>query len=271
MWLVLILGRSAEVLREGSTDSARNRDTRSSKPGLISDVLLLSCSRCARIVRMQTRTHALLTVLALSQMEYVDYTVERPLCDVLITRHGMWFDVKNADGAVNEHDIQLFLTEFAEVHFMAAAAAAAAGRAESLMNNGFTSKHALASLTAVQLEKFGVLVGHPQVLASYLGGQQHRMPLMNSPPSTGVTDTGHISPPPLKAPIQTGLAKKRPAAQAFPPALQAGRDAQAFQPAFQATPASQPAPSQPKKIMSNLFYLVKQLGYLNYYLDEHVV
>ena len=123
--------------------------------------------------------------------------------------------------------------------------AAAAGRAESLINNGFTSKHALASLTAVQLEKFGFLVGHAQALASYLGDQIRSMPLMNSPPSTCVTDTGHTSPPPLKAPIAVGQGKKRPAGQAFPTALQ---DAQAFQPAFQAAPASQPAPNQPVPI-----------------------
>jgi hypothetical protein len=208
-------------------------------------------ARGARIVRMQTRTDALLTVLALSQMEYVDYTVERPLRDVLITRLGMWFDVNNADGAVNEHDVQLFLNEFAEVHFMAAAAAT--GRAESLINNGFTSKHALASLTALQLEKFGFLVGHAQVLASYLGAQQHSMPLINSPASTGATDTGQTSPPPPKdcpekTPIETAPSNKRPAAQAFPPAFQAGPDAQSFQPAFQAAPTFQPAPSPVKVI-----------------------
>lgn len=142
-----------------------------------------------------------------------------PHRDVRINRLRMWFDVRNPDGAVTENDVQSFLNEFAEVHFMSAAAAPS--RAEALINNGFTSKHAVASLTAVQLEKFGFLLGHAQALASYMGAQQHRMVVMNSPPSTGVTATGQTSPPAPndcseKTQIETAPTKKRPAAEAFP-------------------------------------------------------
>ena len=146
----------------------------------------------------------------------------QPHRDARIYRLRMWFHVKNPDDAVNEKDIQSFLTEFAEVHFMSAAAAPS--RAEALINNGFTSKHAIASLTAVQLEQFGFLIGHAQALASYMGAQQPRMDAMNSPPSTGVTATGRTSPPPNDSPqktqieteIETAATNKRSAAEAFP-------------------------------------------------------
>ena len=89
--------------------------------------------------------------------------------DARIATLQTWFHVNSPDGPVNEECIQEFLEELKDVHFMDAVAAD--GRAAAIINNGYTSKHGVASLTTAELIDLGF---------SHVGGELSKRVSMQS-------------------------------------------------------------------------------------------
>ena len=68
-----------------------------------------------------------------------------------------WFHVSNPEARVEETDVQLFLEEVKDLHFMDDAAAP--GRAASIIKAGYTSTHTVAGLCTEELFSLGSCEG----------------------------------------------------------------------------------------------------------------
>ena len=99
-----------------------------------------------------------------------------------ITSLREWFSTSAPDGAVTADDIQAFLDELAEVHFMPPVAAD--GRAAAIIAAGYSSVHMVADLTTADLMGLNFLPGNAKKMASYLGSAAAARPpasvLMNN-------------------------------------------------------------------------------------------
>ena len=85
-----------------------------------------------------------------------------------IARLSTWFHMSNADGPVDEEGIQKFLDEVKEVHFTDVNGD---GRAASILQNGYSSVHDIAQMTAAELREVGFLAGQAKRVSMYLGGR----------------------------------------------------------------------------------------------------
>jgi hypothetical protein len=106
------------------------------------------------------------TVVAIPQVRVSDFEMADRAARV--TALHAYFDLSADDGAVDEALLQLFLNEFAAVHYQPDAAAD--GRAAAIVANGYTSKHDVAGITKDELVGMGFLTGNAKRLATYLGG-----------------------------------------------------------------------------------------------------
>ena len=99
-----------------------------------------------------------------------------------ITSLREWFSTSAPDGAVTANDVQTFLDELAEVHFMPPAAED--GRAAAIIDAGYSSLHMIAELTTADLLGLNFLPGNAKKMASYLGSAAAARPpaqvLMNN-------------------------------------------------------------------------------------------
>ena len=80
-----------------------------------------------------------------------------------------WFHVSNPDGPIVEADVQVFLDEIKELHYMDTVAAP--GRAASIVNEGYTSAHAVAVMNTEELVSLGFVLGNAKRVAMYLGSR----------------------------------------------------------------------------------------------------
>ena len=87
--------------------------------------------------------------------------------DALLQLQG-FFSVADPNGAANIELVQEFLELAAAAHF--APGMYADGRAAAVIENGFTSRHAIAGLSETDLRAMNFLAGHARELAKYLGG-----------------------------------------------------------------------------------------------------
>ena len=78
-----------------------------------------------------------------------------------------WFNQIDANKAVDTEHIQDFLDAAADLNYMAPMAAD--GKAQAIIDNGYTSSHSLCELTADDLRGMGFLNAHAKKLATYLG------------------------------------------------------------------------------------------------------
>ena len=78
-----------------------------------------------------------------------------------------WFATTDRDALVTVEEMQLFLNEMTEVHFMPAASAN--GRAAAILSAGYTSRHSVAQITQSELVGMGFLQGNAKTISSYLG------------------------------------------------------------------------------------------------------
>ena len=83
-----------------------------------------------------------------------------------ITSLREWFSTSAPDGAVNANDVQAFLAELAEVHFMPPVAED--GHAAAIIDVGYSSVHVIAELTTADLLGLNFLPGNAKKMASYL-------------------------------------------------------------------------------------------------------
>ena len=88
--------------------------------------------------------------------------------DARMARLQTWFHMSNADGPVSEEGIQEFLNEIKEVHFTDVNGD---GRAASILQNGYSSVHDIAQMTAAELRETGFLAGQAKRIGSYLGSR----------------------------------------------------------------------------------------------------
>ena len=130
--------------------------------------------RCALTSR--ATFYALLSLLAVIAVIQVPLPIERltmsdddhaPDLDQRIENLHKWFTTTDRDALVTVDEMQAFLNEMAEIHFMPPAAED--GRANAVLSAGYTSKHAVAQLTANELVGLGFLPGNAKTIAAYLG------------------------------------------------------------------------------------------------------
>ena len=88
-----------------------------------------------------------------------------------------WFDTTDRDGLITVEDIQLFLDEMTNVHFLPAASAD--GRAAAIISAGYASRHSVAEITNSALVEMSFLPGNAKTISSYLGSPAGpRKPMM---------------------------------------------------------------------------------------------
>ena len=91
-----------------------------------------------------------------------------PDLDQRIENMHKWFTTTDRDALVTMEEMQAFLNEMAEIHFMPPAEDGRA-RAKAVLSASYTSKHAVAQLTANELVGMGFLPGNAKTIAAYLG------------------------------------------------------------------------------------------------------
>ena len=92
-----------------------------------------------------------------------------PDLDQRIENMHKWFTTTDRDAQVTVEEMQAFLNEIAEIHFMPPAAEDGRATSTAVLSAGYTSKHAVAQLTANELVGMGFLPGNAKTIAAYLG------------------------------------------------------------------------------------------------------
>ena len=118
----------------------------------------------AVLVESSLTVHEPFVTSTLSQAHYPDDLFEMPMTDDELKAY---FDVTKPNHAVDVDELQAFLLEASTANFMASMCED--GRAQKLIDNGYTSSHSLCELKADDLIGMGFFHAHAKKLATYLG------------------------------------------------------------------------------------------------------